>query len=542
MVTNNTYYYGIKYKVVKLADDEFFLLPISLVGGLSDSYSFSTDHGSYAILRNKNSFTNKYVIGNVFYTDDLEKIYDYYDDTNTLGKYFFEDNREVILYAKTDKEGNIKIYKIDVGKYKRNIDKDSKATYYYENEDSFVKLNNAICNKLLSCESKEEMQKIIEMYKSNIGKFEEMKDDSITRIDTVNNKITSIGINKTVEQGYNDTYEVENQKNINISKNVSENEENDISLQGLYNAIRSNVFGHDKEIKIIARRLYRNHIAKDKRKIKSILITGPTGTGKTETIKAAASYLNAPYTYANTADLVPTGIVGPKIEDSLLDLVYKCGKDIKKAERGIFFLDEYDKIGNLEVKSAVKPSLLSFNGGEKIQLPVLGRGVTFDTSRLNRAYAGVFEKLEEKYKKLGFGNDTDEKNKILIGPAIKRAIIEKGYFTQEDLGRISTFIRFSPLDIETKKDILLHSNLSDLRDTINGYKEDFGVEIEVTDEFLEAFLNTIPEDEGMRDIGGYLDFLLDDVEEELCDAPKNKYKKLVLNKKIVDDHTNYDLF
>ena len=46
----------------------------------------------------------------------------------------------------------------------------------------------------------------------------------------------------------------------------------------------------------------------------------------------------------------------------------------------------------------------------------------------------------------------------------------------------------------------------------------------------------------MRDIGGYLDFLLDDVEEELCDAPKNKYKKLVLNKKIVDDHTNYDLF
>ena len=71
--------------------------------------------------------------------------------------------------------------------------------------------------------------------------------------------------------------------------------------------------------------------------------------------------------------------------------------------------------------------------------------------------------------------------------------------------------------------------------------EDFGVEVDVTDEFLDAFLQTIPEEEGMRDIGGYLDEVLDEVEEELCENPKNTYKKLVLKKEIVEDHSKFDL-
>lgn len=543
MVTNNTYYYAIKYKVKKIDDNKFFLIPTNLEGGIPDGVDFSTDHGNYPLLRNKNSFTHKYVISSVFHSNDLEKIYDYYDDTNTLGKYFFEDNREKLLYVEVEPSGELVISKFDVGKYRKSKIQDSMATYYYEDEEACVKLNETICNKLLSCNNIEEMKKIIELYKTTISQFVDCDNLSISKIDTVNNKIVAIGSKKqALEEG---DYEeaAKNEVSVNINKNVICEVDSDISNKGLYNAIRERVFGHDKEIKIISRRLYRNYKATDDRKIKSILITGPTGTGKTETIKAAADYLGLPFAYANTSDLVPTGIVGPKIEDYILDLYYQAGKDLTKAEKGLFFLDEYDKIGNLEVKSAVKPSLLSFNGGEKILLPQVKKGFSFDTSRLNRVYAGVFERLNDKERKMGFvSSDEKEKDNIFVGPEIKRAIVEKGYFTKEDLGRISTFIKYDQLDIETKKDILLHCKTSALLDTIKGYKDDFGIDVEVTDEFLDALLESIPIDEGIRDISGYLDEILDEVEEELCDNPKNTYKKLVLKKDIVDDHSNFKLY
>lgn len=543
METKKTYYYGIKYKVVKLSANKFFLLPVNLEGGLTDNVSFSTDHGEYAIMRNKNSFTNRYVISNIFYTEDLEKLYDYYDDTSTLEQVFFEDNREVILYVEVMKTGELKVYRIDTGKFRKSSFKDSEAIYYYEDEEAYVKLNDTICNKLLSCNDITELKTALEMYKKSIEGFKEMSDTGITRVDTINRKITSMGLNKNAEEGDYSQYEqVETNKNVNIAKKVEEDVNSDISKEGLYKAIRERVLGHDEEIKIIARRLYRNHIAKDGRKIKSILITGPSGTGKTETVKAAASYLNVPYVYANTADLVPTGIVGPKIEDYLIELFYKSGKNKQKAERGLFFLDEYDKLGNLEVKASVKPSLLSFNDGETISLPQLGKGQTFDTSRLNRLYSGVFERLEKNYRKMGFGNSDEIVNSdIFSGPAIKRAIIENEYFTKEDLGRISTFVRYKPLYLETKKDILRNVKSSALQDTIIGYKDDFGVDVIATEEFLDAFLNSIPQDEGMRDIGGYLDEVLDEVEEELCNVPKNKYKRLILKKDILEDHSKFDL-
>lgn len=541
MVTNNIYYYGIKYKSIKIDEDKFFLIPESLEGGLSDGLDFSTDHGKYPILRNKNSFTYKYIVSSVFYSDDLEKLYDYYEDTNTLGKYFFEDNREKVLYVEIQPNGELVVSKLDVGKYRKSKIQDSKATYYYEEDEACVRLNETICNKLLSCNNIDEIKELIEMYKTTIKQFEDISENSITRIDTVNNKVTSMETRVPAEEG---NYEEasKNEIAISIDKKVKPEVNSDISSKGLYDAIRERVFGHDDEIKIISRRLYRNHIAEDGRKIKSIMIVGPTGTGKTETVKAAADYLGVPYVYVNASDLVPTGIVGPKIEDYLVELIHQSGKDQSKAEKGLFFIDEYDKIGNLEVKAAVKPSLLSFNAGEKMLLPQIKKGFIFDTSKLNRLYGGVFEKLWEKEKKMGFGSDEKEDNKKYLGPEIKRAIIKHNYFSKEDLGRISTYIKYEQLDMETKKDILLHCKTSALLDTIKGYKDDFGIDVEVTDEFLNAFLESIPEDEGIRDIAGYLDEVLDGVEEELCDNPKDTYKKLVLKKDIVEDPSKYNLY
>ena len=383
MVTNNTYYYAIKYKVIKIEENKFFLIPMNLEGGIPDNVDFSTDHGNYPILRNKNSFTHRFVVSSIFHSDDLEKLYDYYDDTNTLGKYFFEDNKEIVLYVEIEPSGELVVSKFDVGKFRKSKIQDSKATYYYEDDEACVRLNETICNRLLTCNNIDEIKKMIEMYKTTIKQFEDISENSITRIDTVNNKVISMETSVPSEEG--DYEEAAKKEYVDVKKyvykNTSKDNNNDISSKGLYNAIRERVFGHDDEIKIISRRLYRNHIAQDGRKIKSIMIVGPTGTGKTETVKSAANYLGVPYVYVNASDLVPTGIVGPKIEDFLVELIHQSDKDQSKAEKGLFFIDEYDKISNLDVKAAVKPSLLSFNGGEKMLLPQIKKGFTKRNTR-----------------------------------------------------------------------------------------------------------------------------------------------------------------
>ena len=542
MVTNKTHCYGIKYKVVKVESDKILLIPECLVGGLSDSVSFSTDHGDIPILTNKDSFSKKHVVSNIYYTNDLEKKYDYYEDTNLLGKFFYEDNAEIVLYVKALENGELKIYKLDTAKYRKNKLKDSKVTYYLEDGESCALLNEKACDEILSCNSMEEVKKIMEKYVSVFKDFDELSEMSVSRIDLVNNKVVSMESSLPSEEGdYEEAAkEVNVEKHVNIAKNVESEPNTDITRKGLYNAIRDNVFGHDKEIGIISRRLYRNYIGRDGRNTKSILIVGPSGTGKTETIKCAANYLGLPYSYLNASTLVSTGIVGPKIEDAIIDLYYQSGKKMPIAERGFVFLDEYDKIGSINVKSEVKSELLTFNGGEKILIPQLGRGTKFDSSKTMKVYGGVFERLYNK-SAIGFGS-TDGADVTLSGPEIKRLIVKNNYFTKEEISRIPTVVRYDYLDSDTKKDALLHAKSSYLLECIRTYKEDFGVDIVVSEDFLDALLDLIPQEEGFRDIVSYIDEILDGAEEELCDVPKNTYKKLVLTKDIVEDNSKFKLY
>ena len=110
------------------------------------------------------------------------------------------------------------------------------------------------------------------------------------------------------------------------------------------------------------------------------------------------------------------------------------------------------------------------------------------------------------------------------------------------MGRIRTFVRFGYLDKETKVDILKNAGGSDLLDTILGFKQDFGVDVEVNDDFIYAFLETVPDNEGIRDMGSYLDMIFDKAEDTLCEVPKDTYKKLVLTKDTVDDNSNFKLY
>ena len=541
MSESKTISYAIKYRVHKLSDNEFVLIPEKLEGGLSDGISFCTDGVNIPVLRNKNSLTHRHVVYNIKYTEDLEKIYDYDENPEFLGQVFYGDNENSVLYCKTSDNGELKIYDVNFDKYKRNGPR--LATYQYdETGEPRVTLNREAIDYIISGNDKAEIQRRLEFYKKELSKFSENEKDGVIRMDTLNDKM--IFMDERLGKEKLESLISDVQKNVYINTNSKVAIGNpDVSFVGLRDAIRKNVFGHDKEINLIAKRLYRNHIAGPNRKMKSVLITGPTGTGKTETVKSAARYLGVPYVRVNTSDLVPTGIVGPKISDYLLELYIQSGKKKEIAERSIFFLDEYEKLGNLDVKSQVKASLLTFNEGEKMMISNLTSNIIFDTARLNRVYGGVFEKLEELYRKIGFESENTEKlMKQLTGPEIKKAIIKAKYFSAEDMGRIRTFVRFGYLDKETKVDILKNAGGSDLLDTILGFKQDFGVDVEVNDDFIYAFLETVPDNEGIRDMGSYLDMIFDKAEDTLCEVPKDTYKKLVLTKDTVDDNYNFKLY
>ena len=545
MAENRAVSYAIKYEVKKVSENDYVLTPVGVEGGLSDGVSFSIDEKtSIPILRNKNSLTHRYVVSKINYTDDLEKLYKYKDDPEFLSQFFFAENNNAVLHCKIEDNGELKIYDVNFDKYKK--DGPRLATYHYDdNGEPMVTLNADAIEYLLSGNDKEEIKRRLEFYRGELTKFAENQEDGVIRIDTENDKIVSMD-EKIPEGGINlpKTEVPKEQFHFHVKKDGDVYVGNpDVSFIGLRDAIRKNVFGHDEEINIIAKRLYRNHIAGPNRKMKSVLITGPTGTGKTETVKSAARYLGVPYTRVNTTDLVPTGYVGPKLDDYLMELYLKSGKNLTIAQKALFFMDEYDKIGTTELKAEVKPSLLSFNEGEKIMISNLTTRILFDTSRLNRVYAGVFERLEERFKKMGFTTDAERERlrKELTGPEIKKAIIQAKYFSPEDLGRIRTFVRYDYLSKDMRRDILRSAGGSDLLDTILGFKQDFGVETEVGDDFIYAFLETVPEEEGIRDMGTYLDQIFDKAEDELLLVPKNTYKKLVLTKKTVDNPKDFEL-
>ena len=129
-----------------------------------------------------------------------------------------------------------------------------------------------------------------------------------------------------------------------------------------------------------------NYRASSKYGTEPILILGPTGTGKTETVKAASAYLNIPFIEINSANLVPEGIKGSSIEDYIYSLIVACNYDLEQAERAIVFFDEFDKIGesDLDIKSAVKEIMLKFFEGTTFLIDKPTDDYNFNTAMLKR--------------------------------------------------------------------------------------------------------------------------------------------------------------
>lgn len=267
----------------------------------------------------------------------------------------------------------------------------------------------------------------------------------------------------------------------------------------------------------------------------NILLMGPTGSGKTLLAQTIAKMLDVPFAIADCTSLTEAGYVGDDVENVILKLIHAADGDVKKAEHGIIFLDEVDKIA----KSNVGASLTKDPSGEGVQQALLKliegttanvaqsggrknpneRCTPVNTENILFICGGAFPGMEEivnkrtatKNTSIGFGSNVEKEKEKEIGEALRLVttedLVQYG-FIPEFIGRVPVVVSLDELDEEAMVKIL-----TEPKDCIvNQYKEIFkydGVELEFTPEALkEIAKETIKKKTGARGLRGILERIL----------------------------------
>lgn len=347
-----------------------------------------------------------------------------------------------------------------------------------------------------------------------------------TLVTFINSKIVFAFLEK---DKYDIISEIINAENINNSviidiktgtRKKATKEFNILTPKEIVNELNKTVIGQDEAKKALSVHAYLHCLRingnKDIPFRSNILMIGPTGVGKTYLVKTLADILGLPFSRADVTTLTETGYVGDDVEVVLYNLYRKANGDLEKAQYGIVFLDEVDKIAKAEPHQsttgnpsdkAVQEALLSMMNGEDIRVPEFGDrrmmhssdGILMNTKNILFIFGGAFVGLDDIIKMrlkgesgLGFGSNAIlnknklQKDKILSQVDVKD--VEKYGMIPEFIGRIPIIVPLNELTKENLKDILIKTSESPIKKYVDFFNS-IGKKLILTDDAINYIVD-----------------------------------------------------